>query len=370
MKLIYRRISVIGAILLIVASVAISKKLGKKSAKDAAPANAMTPMVAVVSVKNSDVPADIYLTGKLIASKHMELYAEVNGVLLNENFKEGNSFSAGSAIAVLDDAELRAQIKSQKSTFLGLISQILADLSIDFSADYPAWKRYQESFSFDGNLSPLPEVTHGALKAYLSGKGIYTSYYNLKSQEVRLAKYRIIAPFSGSLSLTSADPGTLIRPGQKLGEFIQNGTFELETPVSVGDLKYLNVGDPVTLKSDEIAGSWTGKLVRINQKLDAASQSVMLYIQVQGAGLKEGMFLNAQLKAEPVKSAYSLPRRLLTDGNKVFVVEQDSLLKIKEVEIVRYTKDQAVVKGLPENALLVNQILTGAYTDMRVKPLK
>ncbi len=91
---------------------------------------------------------------------------------------------------------------------------------------------------------------------------------------------------------------------------------------------------------------------------------------VQGEGLKEGMFLNARLSADPVKSAFSIPRRLLIDGNKVFVVEQDSLLKMKAVDIVRYTKDQAIVKGLSEDALLVNQVMSGAYTDMRVKALK
>ena len=370
MKLIYRRLSVIGAVVLIIGSVTLSKKLGKKSAREAAPSNAITPMVAVLQVKNTDVPADIFLTGKLMASKRLELFSEVNGILLNENFKEGNSFAAASAIAVLDDAELRAQIKSQKSTFLGLISQILADMSIDFPAAYPSWKKYQEEFSFEGNLSSLPEVNNSSLKSYLSGKGVYTSFYNLKSQEVRLSKYRLPAPFSGTLSLASVDPGTLIRPGQKLGEFIQTGTYELETPVSVSDLKFLKVGDAVALKSDEVSGNWTGRLVRINQKLDAASQSVMLYIQVQGEGLKEGMFLNARLSADPVKSAFSIARRLLIDGNKVFVVEQDSLLKMKEVDIVRYTKDQAIVKGLSEDALLVNQVMSGAYTDMRVKALK
>lgn len=370
MKLIYRRLSVIGAVVLFIGSVAISKKLGKKSAREAAPSNSITPVVAVLSVKNTDVPADIFLTGKLMASKRLELFSEVNGILLNDNFREGNSFSAGSDIAVLDDAELRAQIKSQKSTFLGLISQILADMSIDFPAAYPSWKKYQEEFSFDGNLPALPEASNSTLKSYLSGKGIYTSFYIVKSQEVRLSKYRLPAPFSGTISLASVDPGTLIRPGQKLGEFIQTGTFELEAPVSVSDLKFLKVGDAVTLKSDEVAGQWTGRLMRINQKLDAASQSVMLYIQVQGDGLKEGMFLNARLSADPVKLAFSIPRRLLLDGNKVFAVEQDSLLKMKEVEVVRYTRDQAIVKGLSENDILVNQVMSGAYTDMRVKPLK
>lgn len=370
MKLIYRRISIIAALVLIIVSVVISKKLGKKAEKEVAPSNSIIPMVSVLNVQNRDIPADIYLTGKLTASRRMEVYSEVNGILMNETFKEGFTFAPGSPIALLDDAELRAQIKSLKSNFYGQLTQLMADISTDYPGDYPAWSKFQSNFSIEGNLPALPETNNPALKSFISGKGLYASYYNIKSQEVRLSKYRIIAPYSGTLSLTLADPGSLVRPGQKLGEFIQTGSYELEAPVSVSDLKFLKIGDPVTLKSDEIEGSWTGRLVRINQKLDAASQSVMLYIQVQGDKLKEGMFLNARLSAEPVKDAFSIPRRLLVDGNKVWTIEQDSFLKMEAIDPVRFTKDQAIVKGLSDNTMLVNQVLTGAFNHMQVKPLK
>lgn len=369
MKLIYRRISVIGAVALLIGSIVVGKKLGQKPQREVAKAIQVVPSVSILEVENGKVNTDIFITGKLTATRRMEIYTEVNGILLNETFKEGYSFSKGSPIAVVDDAEFSAQVKSAKRNFYASISMLLPDIVADYPDEYPTWLQYKNSISMDKSLPALPESSIAAFNTLINVRGIYSNYHNIKSQEVRLSKYRIIAPFSGTLALTSADPGSLVRPGQKLGEFIQSGIYELEAPVSVADLKFLKIGDQVELKSDDIEGKWMGKLVRINQKLDPASQSVMLYIQVQGDKLKEGMFLNARLSADPVNQAFSLPRRLLVDEHKVWTLE-DTVLKLREVSVVRYSRDQAVITGLPDKCIIVNQVLSGAYENMVVKPLK
>jgi membrane fusion protein, multidrug efflux system len=369
-NLIIRRISIIAAVAVLVLSIVISKQLGKKDKKEALFSEKQARLVNVIKVNNSTIPANILVTGKLTSAKRMELFAEVNGLLLNSNFKEGVAFAAGSTIASIDDAEAKAQIKAQKATFLALVTQSLADLSIDYPDDYKVWKQFQEKIAFDNALPALPEVTNSQVKSFLSGRNIYTNYYTIKSQELRLAKYRIAAPFSGVLANTAIDPGALVRIGQKMGEFINTSAYELEAPISLSDMKFVKIGDKVQLKSNDIEGTWIGTIARINEKLDAASQSIMLYIQVQGPTLKEGMFLNASIKAKPIENAIEIPRKLLFEGNKLYVLELDSLLKLATVEVVRYNKDKAVVVGIPENTTLLGQLVPGSYENMVVKPLK
>jgi membrane fusion protein (multidrug efflux system) len=369
-NLIVRRISIIAAAAVLILSVFISKTIGKKDKKEAIFSEKQARLVSIIKVNNTAIPANISVTGKLAAAKRIELFAEVNGLLLNNNFKEGVSFASGSQIAIIDDAEARAQIKAQKATFLALVTQSLADLSIDFPEEYKGWKRFQEKISFDNALPNIPEVSNAQVKSFLSGRNIYTNYFNIKSQELRLAKYRITAPFSGVLSNTTIDPGALVRIGQKMGEFINLGAFELEAPISLSDIKFVKVGDKVQLKSNDIEGTWTGTIARINQKLDATSQSLMLYIQVQGPTLKEGMFLNASIKAQSINNAIEIPRKLLFNGNKLYVLEHDSILKMSTVQVVRFNKDNAVVVGIPENTTLFGQLVPGSYESMVVKPLK
>ena len=66
---------------------------------------------------------------------------------------------------------------------------------------------------------------------FITGRGILSGFYNVKNLEQRLSKYRLVAPFSGVLTEALVTEGTLIRSGQKLGEFIDPTVYELEVAI-------------------------------------------------------------------------------------------------------------------------------------------
>ena len=53
---------------------------------------------------------------------------------------------------------------------------------------------------------------------------------------------------------------------------------------------YLKIGQKVTLISNDIKGNWKGSIARIGKNIDSKTQSVIVYISVNGADLKEGMY--------------------------------------------------------------------------------
>jgi len=55
----------------------------------------------------------------------------------------------------------------------------------------------------------LPEMSDEKEKFFISGRGIMTSYYNVKNLEQRLSKYRIAAPYKGVLTQALVTEGTL-----------------------------------------------------------------------------------------------------------------------------------------------------------------
>ena len=80
--------------------------------------------------------------------------------------------------------------------------------------------------------------------------------------ELTLAKYNITAPFDGVLVEALVTPGSLIRPGQKLGEFIQPTVFEIEAPVSASMIGFLKIGQKVTVTStNNDSKKWIGEIV-------------------------------------------------------------------------------------------------------------
>ena len=113
----------------------------------------------------------------------------------------------------------------------------MPDLRLDYPDAFEKWQQYLAKLDMSNSTPDLPETTKDNEKYFITGKGIYSSYYNVKSLEQRLSKYSIRAPFSGVLTNADVTKGTLIRSGQKLGEFIQTGIYETEVSVNTS---YLN----------------------------------------------------------------------------------------------------------------------------------
>ncbi|WMJ74144.1 HlyD family efflux transporter periplasmic adaptor subunit [Cytophagaceae bacterium ABcell3] len=362
-----RQISIIAGVAVLVLSYFYMRQLSeKKQGKRFSPA-AKVQVVNVLPATISNVSAYIPVTGKLVAQNRMEVFAEVSGIYKTAGrpFKEGVRFSKGETLIKIDSDEAYQDILAKRSELHNLITDMLPDLKLDYPESFEAWDRYLRKLDVKKTLTPLPEPVSEKEKFFVASKNIYNLYYTVKSQEERLAKYNISAPFSGVVAESLIDPGTLVRSGQKLGEYIDPSVFELRTTISLKDLNFIKPGDKVNLQSSDIKGVWTGTVARISDKLDENTQSAKIFVQVSGKGLKEGMFLSGGVSIGNIDSATALPRNILLNDKEVFLIK-DSLLTKSPVEVVRFVGDSAIVRGLPAGALLLNESIPGAFEGMKV----
>ncbi len=326
------------------------------------------PYVRTLIVENGTVPSTISITGRLVAREKISVIAEVMGTLKESNkvFKEGVAYSKGEVMLSIDANEFKMNLLAQKSAFLNLLTQMMPDLKIDYSSSASKWDEYVNVFELEKPLAPLPEAD-GQEKFFLSSRNVYQQYYAIKSLEERLAKYDITAPFNGAVTVSNVYPGMTVPAGQMLGEFLNPSSFEIETAVPAGDMKFVKMGDKVNLGSTELGKNWEGKVVRISDKIDPATQSVKIFVAVQGSGLREGLYLSGEIHSGTFENAYELPRKLLVDDSMVFTVKNDTMLSKQEVEIVKVNRGSVVIKGLNDNTVLLNENMSGAFDGMLVK---
>lgn len=327
--------------------------------------------VFVDTVQNGAVPIIVPANGNLMAKRRLELYAEVQGIFRKGSklFKTGQEYTAGETIIQIDASEYYASVQSSKSTLYNLITSIMPDLRLDYPEVFPKWQAYLNKFDINKSTPPLPEMTLEKEKYFISGRGILTSYYNVKNLEQRLSKYTIAVPFSGALTEALVTEGTLIRAGQKLGEYIDTSTYELEVAISKTYSDLLNIGEAVELVNLDRTKTYIGKVVRINASVDQASQTMKAFIEVKDKSLNEGMYLEASLKAKEEINAIEIDRGLLLENNQVFVV-QDSILDLINVKPVYYSDKKVVLKDVPEGVIMVSKPVVGAYAGMLVKIFK
>ncbi len=363
-------LSILGLVI-IVASVFVARQIVNSKTQYRPQVQKVVKTVFTDVVTNGTVPIVVPANGNLTAKTRVELFAEVQGVFRGRNklFRPGQQYRKGETIIRIDAAEYYASVQSAKSNLLNLITSVMPDLRLDYPELYPKWQAYLSEFDLDSAIPELPKMTTEKEKFFITGRGILTSYYDVKNLEQRLSKYTISAPFSGVLTETLVTEGTLVRAGQKLGEFIRTDVYELEVAVSKTYTDLLKVGEVVELVNLERTKTYQGKVTRINGRIDQATQTIKAYIEVSNPDLKEGMYLEANLNAKDEKEAIEIDRKLLLENNQIFVV-RDSILDLIDVQPVYFSDRKVVLKEVPDGTTIITQPVVGAYAGMLVKIYK
>lgn len=364
-----RQWAILGGIAVLVLAFILKNKLASNTVEEQPSRTLPVKGVEVFTINNREVPVQVHMDGKLSALRKIELYAEVNGVLLNrtKKFEEGVAYQKGETLLSLENSEAKAAYLAAQSEFINVVTQALPDIQLDYAEAYGEWQTYLDGGSTDQRVPPPPATDNDQLRLFLTGRGVYSSYQNLKSARVRLNKYQLSAPFNGIVTESLVDPGTLVRPGQRLGEFIAPGEYELISTISASELDLVENGDRVILKSSDSKGEWTGEVFRINAKVDPATQRIKVYVRVKGEDLKDGLFMNASIEGRVVESAFKLPRKLIYDNQYTYVVENDSILKRSKIDIIISNPGAIIGRGLPAGSLVPTEPITGAYSGMKVK---
>lgn len=361
-------LSVIG-ILLIICSVLFAKKLIADKNKPKPVKAKVVKMVFTDTVSNRTIQIVIPANGNLVAKRRVELFAEVQGIFKSSNvlFKPGQTYNRGQALIRIDASEHYANVQSAKSNLYNAIAAIMPDLRLDFPEVYQKWQTYLNGFDLNKSIPKLPKMSSEKENYFITGQGIVSSYFNVKNLEQRLSKFTIIAPFSGILTEALVTEGTLIRSGQKLGEFIDATAYEMEVALSKNYASLLKVGESVTLTSLDKTNTYKGKVSRVNGSIDVTTQTITAFIDVKHDDLKEGMYLEASLNAKQEENAIEVDRNLLLEGNQIFIVK-DSILDVVPAKPVYFSDTKVVLKNVPNGTVILKKPVPGAYAGMLVKP--
>ena len=312
--------------------------------------------IKTVRIENKDLNISISSSGRLTAFNKIEIFAEVTGVL-DENsirFKEGNNFKKNDILVQIDDRVYRNNLLAQKSSLLNQLTLLLPDLRIDFPDETQKWEKYLADFDLNLNMKPLPKAGSNQEKYYIASRNIYNLFYSVKSMEATLDKYNIRAPYDGIVTESEINPGTLVRSGQKLGEFTNTSVYELAVAIGIKEVKYLRPGMQVKLTSQDINNEFSGRIARVNNSIDQASQTVKVFIQASDARLRDGLYLMAEIETTSQINVAEIPRSALTKTNYVYMVNENEALDMQKVEIIKNENSRIFVSGLDDGITILS----------------
>jgi multidrug efflux pump subunit AcrA (membrane-fusion protein) len=327
-------------------------------------------LVNAKPVFNESRPITANGFGQVTSSSMINITSEVQGEInANILLKKGTSFKQGQVLFTINNSDVKMALKARKSSYLMLMTNVLPDLKLDFPDNFEAWLEFFNKIDVEKKLPPLPETKTFKEKNFIVSKSVLTEYYSIQSEEERLKKYVITAPFSGSVLNAFTDDGAIINPGSPVIAVIREGNLEIEVPISNVDIDMVQIGAEVSLY-DENGSAALGKVARKGTYVNANTQTVPVFIEIMESDLAvyNGMYLDASIACEGVENIVELPRKAIFNKNEVYVV-RDGKIYAEALDIKLFLAETVLVKGMKDGTLVVMEPLINAKEEMEVELL-
>ena len=269
----------------------------------------------------------------------------------------------------VDDRQKRLELSRSKSDFINAMATMMPDIQQQHPKEWKIWDAYFKRLRVDRPVPTMPVATVDRIKRLLARYDVYQLYYTMRNQEIALEKYRIRAPFEGTVVSADMRVGANVRSGTRLGEILSLQQLDLELQLPASDLPWVNRDGAVTLRSSQFPGQWLGRIDRIGSTVDQATQTVTVYIRLdEGEApfpLLAGLLFEADLTGIALENAISIDTRNLYGDDMVYLLEDGKLAK-RKVTVARREIDRVLVTaGLEPDEQLVTDLLEGVAEGMK-----
>jgi multidrug efflux pump subunit AcrA (membrane-fusion protein) len=229
----------------------------------------------------------------------------------------------------------------------------------------------------------------------------------LETAELNHARTSITLPFNARIANVSVEETQYVGIGTKLGSAygIEAAEVNVQIPlnqfrsfatvVTKGQprmprvitvqtfrkiMERLGLSASISMHFDDQAITWDGKVSRISDTIDPKTRTIGAIVRVNKPyvdvkpgirpPLVKGMFVEAELRATPLKDQIVIPRSALHTDN-VYVADKDNRLKIIPVKTKLLQGDKAVLEnGLNVGDRLIVSDLSPAIPKMLLAPIE
>ncbi|MBT3480237.1 MAG: efflux RND transporter periplasmic adaptor subunit [Opitutales bacterium] len=212
---------------------------------------------------------------------------------------------------------------------------------------------------------------------------------DIEIAELQLSRTIIKAPFNAMVVEESVEVGQLLSPSSTICELVGTDEFWIQVTIPFSDLKWIRfpeenrAGAEAQVVLDMGNGestAWKGEVIRLLSDLDPLGRMVRLVISVEDPlGLNKrsgsklplllGSYVEVRMDAGDLENTLRIPREALREGNQIWVVGPDNLLKIVDADVLWLEKETVLISNkLEKGDQLIVSDLRVALPDMKVAP--
>ena len=286
---------------------------------------ALVTPVEVMPAKRQDVPVHLRSQGLLEAKTLTAAASEVSGKVLevSPSFEAGGQFETDDVLLRIDPADYESALAQAKS--------LVADAALTVETEEAKaaqslrdWKKLGRAKEASALVKREPQLTSARARLAAAEAGLAKAERDLERTVLR-------APYRGRILRTHTDKASFVTIGAPLADFYQSDSLEVKLPVSLSELPFLDLQSTtrkVTLGT-ATGKSWSATVVRQDSEIDRRSRSLHLIAALPEQTIANepllvpGLFVSAQIEAEPLKDVVPVDRKALLGEDEVLILGEE-----------------------------------------------
>ena len=331
--------------------------------------------------QKKDVTLRVTTNGEVRSVTEINVIPQVSGRIIQvaDEFIDGGNIKKGQPLIWIDDRDYKLATISAESR----VAQAKKLLEREIAESELAKKDWEELG--EGEASPLtlriPQLEEA--RALLNA-----AEADLEKAKLNLERTVINLPFDGLIKKKNAGIGQYVNAGSILGSAFSTEKVLIPLPLTDTELSYLGLplgyeskgyfdGPKVVFRSyiSRKNIEWLGRITRTSGSIDSQTRLVYAYAEVlnpydEDPPLAIGTYVDAEIEGNFISNGFILPIAAIKNDNEIYVIDQNSKLKIKKIEIVGTEEDKVIVKGdISELDMVVISTINTGYEGMELTPM-
>ena len=240
----------------------------------------------------------VAISGGLRPIETISVRSRIEGDVLDVPVREGDAVARGALLARFESTEQEA----------GLKSAIADRLAAELDASTAQWSFEQTKELFRAGAIPERDYRAAEQASAAAAARLASADARLRTATLIERDTRIVAPVSGVVERRSVERGVRAQRGAELFTLVRTDVLELTAAVPARLAGGVQRGQAVRFTADGRAIE--GRVARISPTIDAASQSVTVYVQVPNADgtLKGNTFATGHIIERALAEQLTIPQ--------------------------------------------------------------
>ena len=382
---------IVGSLLLAVLLVAL------RSAPPEDPPSNEAPLVSTTPTELRSGALQVRGTGTVRPPREIDLTAEVGGriVSVSDAFVSGGTFRTGDTLARIDPADYQSRVRQAQAAVTQRQFEVLqAREEVGVAKEEYERMRQRAADAPEPDSTELGRLLFREPQLRAAQANLESARAQLETAQTNLERTALVAPFDGRIRTTQANLGAYVAPGTPIARLFSTEQAEVVVPLESGRAALIDglwqtsarQADPprtatVTLNYGGDSYTWEGYVDRVEGALDAQTRTVNVVVRVEAPydtqpdteadnspPLAVGSYVSVDIEARSLDRYYVVPRRAVRNDGTVWTVESDTMLVMRDVEVVQHVDEQAFVTGnLTEGRPVITDDLPVVSDSMAVR---